>query len=127
MTRTLGWACFQNCWHINDWIRNDENLPKTVRDAVWEDVNKNDALLLAADLANGTKHFNRNPKRERSGADFSSVIVNDSDDGAWIFVHEVTFLDGTKRPVLGVAEDAMNAWSEILSRHRMYSFIPDVA
>lgn len=116
------WAFFQNCWHIKDWIRNDESLPKTVREAVWEDVNCNKALLVVADLANGIKHFSRDAARERVGADFGSIIVNENGDGVLMLTHEVSVGDDMKRSALAVAEEAMNAWNEILFRHGMSGF-----
>jgi hypothetical protein len=28
------WAFFQNCWHLKDWIKNDQMIPQPIRDRV---------------------------------------------------------------------------------------------
>ena len=57
------WAFFQNCWHIKDWIRNDPRVTNEAKERVWEAVQTTRSLRLAADLANGSKHFSEDPKR----------------------------------------------------------------
>jgi hypothetical protein len=116
------WAFFQNCWHINDWIRHDESLPKTLRDAVSEDVKINTAILMAADLANGMKHFSRKSEREKVGAQCRQISAIPNADYTWLFDHEISLRDGTRHSALEAGEAAMNAWSEILCRHGMHHF-----
>ncbi len=121
------WSFFQNCWHVSDWIRNDDTLSRQVRDAVWEDVKQSRRLLIAADLANGSKHFARNPGREWVGARDRQIQMSENTNGRWTFTHEVAFPDGSRLSALQVAEDAMESWKEILARHQMYHFLESPA
>lgn len=50
------WAFFQNCWHLKDWIKNDPNLPISVKDNVEQEVKNYNSLMICADLANRSKH-----------------------------------------------------------------------
>ena len=121
------WAFFQNCWHLNDWIRNDERLDRQLRDAVWADVNASTALKVVADLANGSKHFARSPRRERVGATEYQLTVNPNNDGTYTYVHEVALNDGSRLEANGIATDAMEAWRQILSKHGMYHLVEPAA
>lgn len=121
------WSFFQNCWHVNDWIRNDDTLPRTLRDAVWDDVKESRRLGIAADLANGSKHFARNPGREWVGAQDGQIQISENPDGTWTFSHEVAFPDGSRLSAIQAADDAMEAWKEILARHQMHHFLESPA
>lgn len=48
---------FQNCWHLKEWIRNDDGLPTHVRSAITREAEKLESLQFCADLANGSKHL----------------------------------------------------------------------
>ena len=55
------WAFFQNCWHLKDWIKNDLTIPqntgKIFEDKIENEVKKYKAIMIAADLANRSKHL----------------------------------------------------------------------
>jgi hypothetical protein len=51
------YATFQAIWHLKDWLRNDPHVTVTGQ-AIDDWLNSRDSVLLvAADLANGSKHF----------------------------------------------------------------------
>lgn len=116
-------AFFQNCWHIKDWIRNDETLNKDLRDRIWEEVKGTKFILVAADLANGSKHLRNDPKREWTGAGQAPSQVRRNADGTWTFEPYVLLDEGTYVPALEVAEQAMREWQEILKRNGLHYFI----
>ena len=121
------WSFFQNCWHVNDWIRNDEKLDRRLRDKVWNEVNADRSLQIVADLANGSKHFARSPNRERVGAAESQLTINLNVDGTYAFVHEVTLNDGSVLKADQIALDAMRSWREILTKLGMYHYAEPTA
>ena len=60
------YAFFLNCYHLKDWIKNDASVPAAVRDAVERFINSEQSLRLCADVCNGLKHLELDPKRVRS-------------------------------------------------------------
>ena len=49
---------FQNCFHLKDWIKNDDAIILSNKDQLVEDyINGDESLRLCADICNGTKHM----------------------------------------------------------------------
>lgn len=48
-------TCFQNIFHLKDWLINDTNIDSKV---IYEFINNNIELQICRDICNGTKHFN---------------------------------------------------------------------
>ena len=55
-----GLTFFQSCLHLRDWIKNDEELPQTVREAAFPCVGGSRVLSLCHDIAIGAKHLTVN-------------------------------------------------------------------
>jgi hypothetical protein len=51
------YAFFSTCFHLKDWLKQDNSLPESVRADVETHVNATFWLKLCADLANGSKHL----------------------------------------------------------------------
>ena len=51
------YAFFINCYHLKDWIRQDNGVAQSVRDNVEEYINQNRSLKLCADICNALKHL----------------------------------------------------------------------
>ena len=64
----LVWAFFQNCWHVKDWVANDRNVPRPVRNGVIAMALASVPLKVCEQLCNGTKHLGRTRKKRRSKA-----------------------------------------------------------
>jgi hypothetical protein len=58
------YAFFLNCYHLKDWIQNDDTLSLT-KQKVEQFINQNDCMQVCADICNGIKHLKLS--RERSG------------------------------------------------------------
>ena len=102
---------FQNCWHLKDWVRHDTTLDEVVRERIVAAAESSDALLVASDLANGTKHFNLyNP---RVGARDGAIQVQPQQDGSWHFHHMIDRNDREAITAMAAAEDAMAEWRRI--------------
>ena len=67
------YAFFQNCYHLKDWIKNDDTikLPKGF-DIDRDFINKNPAMGLLADICNGTKHLKLAKERSNESPEFYS-------------------------------------------------------
>lgn len=51
------WAFFIFCYHLKDWIKNDDTLSSNIKDKVEELINENECLGICGDLCNGIKHL----------------------------------------------------------------------
>ena len=104
---------FQDCWHLKDWIKNDESL--TLNGNIEDIVKGYKPLEIAADLANASKHLVRK-QRDRTGARVTSksVTVYLGQSRGADTVHVVTLADDSTHRATDVARDACDAWDTIL-------------
>lgn len=60
---------FQDCWHLKDWIKNDDTLSQVTRDAIVKEAEKTESLNFCAELAIESKHLVlKHPRKEKKGA-----------------------------------------------------------
>jgi hypothetical protein len=68
------YAFFQNCYHLKDWIKNDQNCSE------WSDVekmiNENYDLKICADLCNALKHLTLTRPRSSDNPNFIGNYIN---------------------------------------------------
>jgi hypothetical protein len=116
------YAFFVTCYHLKDWIKNDNAVEEKTRPRVEAFVSTSDPLGLSGDIANGFKHLTRTkPARIDPAAHVSvvsyvlgqfrlgmgqlgasSAIVIAGDQG-WRYAKEV-------------ADFCLNAWKEFLQQ-----------
>lgn len=115
---------FENCWHLKDWIRNDDGLPQSTGDAIVLEAEKTESLNFCADLANRSKHFKL--KHERKGATLlhiESVSTGNAKTGEVQSRVPIGFAiaskHGTPKPytVIGLARRAVQDWTALLRKH----------
>lgn len=109
------WSFFQNCWHLKDWIKNDQNVPASVRGSIERNVKLSPELLICADLANATKHLELSAPRV--GAKHShknyKIVVGESSSIEY-------FIDrgnGTRIDAVALAQQCVAAWEAILKEY----------
>ena len=54
---------FMNCYHLKDWIKNDDSVPQDIRNKVEPFINEHQCFHYFADIANGAKHLKLNHHR----------------------------------------------------------------
>jgi hypothetical protein len=54
------YAFFINCYHLKDWIKNDDTVKLPKKD-VEGFIKKHECMRLCADICNGTKHLKLDP------------------------------------------------------------------
>jgi hypothetical protein len=113
---------FQNCWHLKDWIKNDDTLPQATRDAIVKDAQATDSLLFCADLANGSKHLVL--QNDRKGARILSFRVSTGDPKTGEtfsegHLFEIASEHGTPQPygIVNFARKAVEDWEDLLKKH----------
>jgi hypothetical protein len=112
------WATFQNIWHVKDWLYHDPSVKREVAHAAVKAAEAKQELLIAADMANGTKHFLL--KNERVGAHDAAIQLVTNHDGTTSCHHEIRLTDGTRMRAIDAIDRAFDAWREILKNHGLY-------
>jgi hypothetical protein len=115
------YAFFQNCWHLKDWIKNDDALPPKIRCGIEDDIKRYGSLLTCADLANRSKHLvlTKPPRKDATMRGEIRVAVGDNvftEESSSIVSWEYVVIgnDGKTISALDVARDALNEWKALL-------------
>jgi len=110
------WHFFQDCWHLKDWIKNDDQISKVHRDSVENDANRSEALRICADLANRSKHLKLTNRRLDADVSKRNLTINVGPPGEGFGEYNFVVLleDGRELDAIAVAEDAMKEWRRLL-------------
>lgn len=110
------YAFFQNCWHMRDWIRYDDSIPEKTRATIRREAEHTKALLVCADLANASKHL-KLIKLPRVGAEDRQLRITINRDASVSWEYMIEMSDETTISAADAAFAAVNAWTDLLSRH----------
>lgn len=105
------WAFFQNCWHVKDWLKHDPTVREDLKRRLLLVAESSQPLKIAADLANGSKHFKLTNARTR--ARDRAIQLIEHFDGTMSTVHMIELADGSSVTALQAAEQAMDAWKSL--------------
>jgi hypothetical protein len=111
------WAFFQNCWHLKDWIKNDQGLSSHFRRGVERLALSERSLRVCADLANGTKHFELQKPKDGPGARHSHRVLRvvAGDSSKTEIDYFLVLGDGSQVNALTIAREAVEAWRRLLT------------
>ena len=112
------------CYHLKDWLKNDETVAPDVRVMVEAFVNERRALAISGDIANGVKQLFRDEKRARvdPNANVSPSAFQKSAFQRNAFQTEgrvVVVVDGNHEDAGGVAQVCVAAWDDFLRMHSL--------
>jgi len=112
------YAFFQNCYHLKDWIKNDDTV-KLPEKGVEDFINQSDCMRLCANICNGTKHLKLEDKRRRSDQypDFRGQELSLSLGGGPEPIIGVKFSIETKKgtiDALELASECVRKWEEFI-------------
>ena len=111
------------CYHLKDWLKNDEALPQAVRNAVEEFVKQRRGLEIAGDIVNGAKHLHRDEGRARIDPDakvsaIPSAFQRSAFQGnAFQTGRVVVVVDGNYEDAAEMADGCVAAWDDFLRTH----------
>jgi hypothetical protein len=114
------WAYFQQCWHLNGWVKNDPLASDAQKNAPKDRAETNPHLLICRDLCNGTKHFKlTDPSCGPSGASHShvSIVITPGES-----THIDCLIDDGYGPLISgkqLARDCLQAWIDILNAEHL--------
>jgi hypothetical protein len=127
------YSFFQNCWHLKDWIKNDDSIPADVRAAILHEAEIIESLRFCADLANRSKHHKLT--RERVGAGLwhvRSMAIIDAETGEVTSEVPIGFTvvskigSPTPSDIVGFASRAVQEWTNLLVKHGLMVRKPEV-
>lgn len=134
-------AFFQNCYHLKDWIKNDEAIQTKVnpnpqkstircsepncpgRDvtshAVEEYINSNESLKLCADICNATKHLKVTNPRSKKEPKIGNLDIKLNSNGIIQVKYHIKLNDGTEKDAFELATECVSAWKEYLKTKKL--------
>jgi hypothetical protein len=104
----------QDCWHLKDWIKNDPAAG--VGSAIEAHALSFKSLRIAADLANGSKHLNRNTHQEGAYVTSTNVTVHLGQARPIDVDYIVSLADGTQRSAQALVREVISDWDSILKK-----------
>jgi hypothetical protein len=126
--------CFQDCWHLKDWIKHDDSAPTALKDAARRmekakvnEKNWVESLMLCADVANGSKHFKLTPRPPRLNAETQVAIMvkvresihdNAQGEATVAFRYSIVEPSGKDHDVLSVAQQALAEWEKLITENQ---------
>lgn len=111
------YSFFQNCWHLKDWIKNDDKVDKSVRDNIESFVKGYPSIMISCDIANASKHLKLTSSRVGADVTSRSVTVTLDDVSRNTCTHKISLNDGSDVIAQEVAKQAVEDWKEILQRN----------
>ncbi|TAK12016.1 MAG: hypothetical protein EPO32_10130 [Anaerolineae bacterium] len=111
-------AFFMNCYHLKDWIKNDNIVDKQIRDKVDDHINKDKNLQICADLCNSIKHLNLNrPPRSGQIPEFGTkkIRISLGSEPTRIGFDWFIELNGSVIDAFELAEACIQSWNDFLS------------
>lgn len=64
------YAFFLNCYHLKDWIKNDNDVEQSKKEKVEPFISQNECMSVCADICNGIKHLERKSNRSDKDPEF---------------------------------------------------------
>ena len=114
-------AFFQSCWHLKDWLMNDQNIKVDERliNNIKEFVEKKSKYIkISQNIANGSKHLDfKNYGRLMSG--LSAKIVVDQDSQTWQSATYEFTQEGITYKVVDLAIQCFNEWELFLRDNKL--------
>lgn len=113
---------FMWCYHLKDWLKNDDTVPASVRDAVEPFVKESRCISVAGDLANGVKHLRLNAPKIDPNVKLSMLQPAFDPDAvqADAFATDdeiVVVVKGEYESAAAIADACVAAWHAFLCRH----------
>lgn len=113
------WSFFQNCWHLKDWVKNDEAISEVYRKKVESDVNNIQELKVCADLANRSKHLKLTSSRVDAQVTKRNlhIYAGPPGEGFGEYNFIIQLDNGNSYDAIQLAENAVKKWENLLTSY----------
>lgn len=117
------YAFFLNCYHLKDWLRNDNAAPTSARKAVEDYVKTSPPLQICADICNSLKHLKRarDPKSKENpsfGGKKFSLELGWEQSPIISIKYDVQLNSGSK-DAFKLATECVSHWDTFLTTHTL--------
>lgn len=120
------WSFYQHCFHLKDWIKNDPQISPDISSKIEKEINTPQTLRIIADLANRSKHFRLDKKRENANMKGVGVTIEvpvlginletkktKSEPGKSVYHITIETARGRTFDGLQLAKNAVKEWDRI--------------
>ena len=110
------YAFFQNCYHLKDWIKNDESVGTAAKNKVEEFINNSKELSICADICNSTKHLKLTTPRSDKDPQFGQRKFHLGVGGPPTTISVEYTIDTSSGPVdaFELATKCLQAWKKFI-------------
>ena len=133
--RDLIYAFFQNCWHLKDWLKEDDRVRTLVKSDCGKKKKRegngcgvciecfaicDDYLSICSDMCNGSKHSNLKLAKRDKDTDMRKTILKvgvDQDRKLSITGEFVILCKGKEYNALELARSCMTRWTTFISKY----------
>jgi hypothetical protein len=126
------WSFFQNCWHLKDWVKNDDGVATDIQNNIESEALECLSIRICADLCNRSKHLKLTRSiREDAKISVRSVTIQapplsmNNEDNAKLkcvssYEHIIKLQDGSRYSALEIARKSVEDWEILLKRHNLF-------
>lgn len=109
-------AFFLNCYHLKDWIKNDESVGSAAKDKVEEFINNSKELSICADICNSIKHLKLTSTRSDQDPQFGQRKFHLHLGGPPTTISAKYTIDTSSGPVdaFELATECLQAWEKFI-------------
>lgn len=108
------YAFFMNCYHLKDWIKNDDTVGDHAKSKVEGFINNNVELTLCADICNGLKHLKRNSQgRSGKSPQFGPRHIRVAEH-TFAVKYSITTKTGETRDAFELASTCVQLWEKFI-------------
>jgi len=113
------YAFFLNCYHLKDWIKNDESVGAAAKMEVESFIDQNEELKLCADICNAIKHLRLTTTRSDQDPRFGRRLFHVGLGGPETTVSVDYTIDTSSGPVdaFELATKCLQAWENFIESH----------
>jgi len=110
------YAFFQNCYHLKDWLKNDNTIDAKIRSSVEDLIDLTRPLRLCADLCNSLKHLHLRTDRSGESPAFAKkrYALNLGSQDPKISLHYDVKTSRGIEDAFALATDCIEAWDTFL-------------
>ncbi len=110
------YAFFLNCYHLKDWIKNDESVGATAAAKVEDFIRNNKELSICADICNSVKHLKLTSTRSDQDPQFGQRKFHLKVGGPPTTISVKYTIDTSSGPVdaFELATECLQAWEKFI-------------